>query len=94
MPSEPLREAAAGIQADEERIKSRYKNNIVAGVINVAIMLAAAYELELKWVVAIGFGLTIMTIGAQDARYFDIATRIARTNILLRDLFINRSQGL
>jgi len=94
MPSDTLVEAAAGIRADEERIKNRHKSNTAAAVINVAIMLAAAYELELKWVVAIGFGLTIMTIGAQDARYFIIATRIARTNILLCDLFIDRSQGL
>lgn len=67
MPSEALMEAAAGIQNDEERIKNRYKNNIGAAIINVAIIFGVAYSSELKWVIATGFALTIVTIGAQDA---------------------------
>jgi hypothetical protein len=92
MPSDAVMEAPAGIQAEEERIKNRYKRAIGTAFINVVIMLGVAYEFELKWVVAIGFGLTIMTIEMRDARYFEIVTRLARTNILLRDLFIYRSR--
>jgi hypothetical protein len=53
-------------------------------------MLGVTYQFELKWVVGFGFGILIMVIVMQDARYFDIATRISRTNSLLRDHTIIR----
>ena len=91
MLSEARTEATVGIEVDEAKIRNRYQSNLLAATINIAIMLGAAYELELKWVVAIGFGLLIATTGAQDARYFEIATRIARTNVLIRDFLVARS---
>jgi hypothetical protein len=88
MSSIDVEEANAMIAADERRITSRYASNVASFALNVAIMLVVAYYADVKWVTATGFGLLIATIGAQDARGFDIAVRINRTNHLLRDLMI------
>ena len=52
MASIDVEEANIMIATDEERIKARYKNNVGAAVLNIAVMLGVAYEFDVKWVVA------------------------------------------
>jgi hypothetical protein len=90
MGSIDVEEANIGIRLDEERIGNRYKpwNNFWPIVGSFAIMFGVAHYADIKWVVATGFALLITIHAEQDVRHFDVAVRIARTNLLLRDLMI------
>jgi hypothetical protein len=87
-----VEEANIMIAQDEERIKRRYSHNTLSAILNFGIILAAAYLGDLKWTVAIGLASIAAMVGAQDARRFDLAVRIARTNSLLRDHMIIRGR--
>jgi hypothetical protein len=73
-------------RGDETRIANRYKRIHWEYAGTAAIMAPAAYFLDLKYVVAIGFALLILTVSALDARTYDIAVRLRRAVLVLRDL--------
>jgi hypothetical protein len=67
---------------DEHRIGSGY--NMWAGPLLGAIPLVAAYfQTEIKWVIAIGLAVIIAQIHEAGGRLYDLCIRLRRTNILI-----------
>ena len=79
---------------DEERIKHRYGTlgGVWYSLGAVTPIFVVAYFEDTKWTVAVGLATIAIALIGQDARNFDIATRIARTNTFLRDLMIIQTE--
>jgi hypothetical protein len=73
-------------RGDEQRISNYYKLHLWGSLFLAAVMLVAAYFLELKYVIAAGFGILIWGVGALDGRLYDLAVRSRRAVTFLRRL--------
>lgn len=69
--------------ADEQVIGKGYRPT--GAVILYFAPFAAAYFLELKWVVAVGFAILISQGNEAGGRLHDLCIRLRRTNVLLRE---------
>lgn len=74
------------VNGDEVRISHRYRDNLWNLIFIPLIMLPTALYLDTKYVIAVGFSLVIIMIGASDARSYDLSVRLRRATILLHEI--------
>jgi hypothetical protein len=72
------------LRGDEARMATSYRASLWNYVVTPLIMVPSAIYLDLKYVVAIGFSLVIITIGEISFRSYCLDVRLRRVSSLLK----------